>query len=138
MLAIGRVTLSLNGTTIANNSYVDVRDIGDTDDNALHCQTDKMNCCESPPNRAGEWYYPNVTTVKNHDDSMAASPNNYFYRNRGQSVVRLKRVENPSQRGLFWCEVPTLNNENETIFVNIGMSNKQFIIVITIIYINFS
>ena len=104
---------------------MNVYDIGDSDENALLCQTDKLNCCRVPYYyRAGEWYYPNGTTVKSKFYGIVASPDNYYYRNRGQSVVRLKRVGNPHQRGLFWCEVPTRYNGTQTIFVNIGMSNK--------------
>lgn len=55
---------------------------------------------------------------------MAASPGNYFFRDRGKSVTRLKRVGNPLQRGRFWCEIPTEHNGNQTIFVNIGKSSK--------------
>ena len=118
------VTLSLNGADIANNSYVNVHDIGDTEENALLCQTDEINCCKSP--RAGEWYFQDGTTVKNNDDSMAASLDNFFYRDRGDRVVRLKGVGNPHQRGLFWCEVPTQYNGNQSIFVNIGMYNNYY------------
>ena len=103
---------------------MDIHDIGDSDENALLCETDKTNCCESEPNRAGEWYYPNGSIVKNNHDSMMDSPGNFYYRNRGPRVVRLKRVGNPHQRGLFWCEVPTQYHGTQTIFVNIGMSNK--------------
>ena len=116
------VTLSINGMAIANNSYVDVRDIGDSDENALLCRTDKLACCTGRL-KAGEWYYPNRTTVNNMGDSKTTSPDNYFYRDRGQSVVRLKRVGNPHQRGLFWCEVITRYNGTQNIFANIGMSN---------------
>ena len=122
LFATDGVTLSLNGRAIANNSYVDVRDIGDSDDNALLCHTDKINCCRLP--NKGEWYYPNGINVKQYWTSKTASPDNYYYRNRGPRVVRLKRVGNPHQRGLFWCEVINQNNENQTIFVNIGMCNE--------------
>ena len=123
MFATDGVTLSLNEANITNNSYVDVRDIGDTDENALLCHTDKLACCTGG-HKAGEWYYPNRTAVQFSTDTMSASLDNYFYRDRGQSVVRLKRVGNPHQRGLFWCEVITRYNGTQTIFVNIGMSNK--------------
>ena len=113
------VQLSLRGVAIANNSYVDVDDIGEGDNAGLLCHTNKTNCCGQRPNRAGEWYFPNEDMKV---EILALSPaNNFFYRNRGQRVVRLNRRGSPSERGLFRCEVPNANNVNQTIYVNIGM-----------------
>ena len=115
------VSLTLNGTSIAANSYVDVDDIGEGDD-ALLCHTDRFNCCTSP-NTAGQWYFPNRSIVK---IEGLSPPENVFFRNRGQSVVRLNRRGNPSERGLFRCEVPTnIGDILQNIYVNIGMLMQQ-------------
>ena len=116
------VYLSLNGTSLANNSYVDVDDIG-IDVDALLCHTNKIYCCGSKSvnrseDRAGEWYSPcnekkKVGTLNNRK--------NVFYRNRGPSVVRLNRHGNPSQGGCFQCEVENASNVIQMVFINIGM-----------------
>ena len=118
MLATAGVTLSLNRASIANNSYVDVSDIGEGDE-ALLCHTNKPDCCGARPNRAGEWYYPNIIQVRTkepfHDE---------FYRNRGTQVVRLNRQQGTFTeilRGRFRCEVPDADNNTQSIYAYIGM-----------------
>ena len=112
------VHLSLRGVSIANNSYVDVDNIG-VNDNALLCHTNKSTCCETPTAyRAGHWYFPNEMPVKILGSNP---PENVFYRNRGPSIVRLNRRGNPSERGRFQCEVPDANTIIQRIFVDIGM-----------------
>jgi hypothetical protein len=110
------VFLSLKGEFIANNSYVDVNDIGEGDD-ALLCQTNKPDCCHEIGNRAGEWYFPNGSRVRlwvYGDD---------FYRDRGAGVVRLNRrqVLKFTAGGHFRCEVPDANMNMQTIYAIIGM-----------------
>ena len=107
--------LSLRGQSIANNSYVNINDIGEYED-ALLCHSDKPGCCSGPPNRAGEWYYPNGTRV----ETMGRSDDE-FYRDRGTQVVRLNhRPGSFTERGLFRCEVPDASNINQRIYMNIG------------------
>ena len=108
------VYLSLREVYIANNSYVDVDDIG-VDENALLCHTIKSDCC-GRPNRAGEWYFPNGITVGTRGGSQ-----DEFYRDRGTQVVRLNRRQGTfTDRGLFRCEVPDSWNTMQTIYVNVG------------------
>ncbi|MCG8620649.1 MAG: hypothetical protein MJE68_01440, partial [Proteobacteria bacterium] len=107
--------LSLRGQSIANNSYVNINDIGERDD-ALLCHTDKTDCCSGSYNRAGEWYYPSGIQVGIYGDYY-----DEFYRNRGTRVVRLNyRQGSFTERGLFRCEVPDASNINQRIYVNIG------------------
>ena len=49
-------------------------------------------------------------------------PRNFFYRDRGEGIVRLNRYGDPPEgsRGLFRCEIPDANGVIVTIFVNIG------------------
>ena len=108
------VFLSLKGQSIANNSYVDVDDIGEGDD-ALLCHTTKIDCCYEHPNRAGEWFFPNGTSVVNLGSSYGE-----FYRNRGPQVVRLNHRKGTFARGLFRCEIPDANYNMQTIYINIG------------------
>ena len=96
---------------------MDVDDIG-VNENALLCHTDKRDCCGEPPNRDGEWYFPNGTKV-----GIQGISQDEFYRNRGTQVVRLNHQQGISQteRGLFRCEVPDSKNVTQTVYVNIGI-----------------
>ena len=74
-------------------------------------------------NRAGEWYFPNnmiSESVGTMDSNTEAGRTSYFFRNRGDQAVRLVRVGAPSERGLFYCQVPDANDTVQTIYVNIG------------------
>ena len=110
--AVG-VTLSLRGSAVANNSYVNAADIDNTDDGALLCCTDKPGCCGNASNREGQWYFPDGMTVRYNNTQG-------FRRNRGSGVVRLKRNGASTDRGLFYCEIPDASSENQTVYVHIG------------------
>lgn len=87
----------------------------------LRCITDKMPCCAMPPNRHGEWLFPDASIVprfKQHNESAKS-----FFRNRddygGVNLIRVtKDVQTPS--GLFCCKVPNTYNVIHTLCVNIG------------------
>ena len=111
--------LALRGVFIANNSQVNVRNIGQFSDNpngALQCITDRIPCCSSQNPRLGEWYLPNRELVQGTTSTTA------FYRNRGDngevSLNRPNGVESPTE--LFCCEVPDATDTNQTLCVNIG------------------
>ena len=57
----------------------------------------------------GEWYYPNnMSTVRTQGEGGS------FFRNRGQSVIHLHRRHNATMpTGLFYCEVPDENGDNQ-------------------------
>ena len=92
----------LNGKTYQNNSLVALKDVGESN-SALLCLTNNIRCCSRAqvPGRGilGDWFYPNGTTVPNMGGLFVRLTSLYygrfikweFYRNRGQSVVRLHR-----------------------------------------------
>ena len=94
-----------------------VDDIGQGD-NALLCNTNKTNCCDRVHGLAGEWYFPNGARVQT--EGAAKASHDYFFRNRGQRVIRLNRVNNPLERGQFQCKVPNAEEEMQTLHINIG------------------
>ena len=60
------VYLALRGAYIANNSNINIRNIGQSSDSpngALQCITDRVICCLSQNPRLGEWYLPNGELV---------------------------------------------------------------------------
>ena len=119
VVATNTMILSIKGAVIAIDGYVDANDIGERD-NALNCHTNKPDCCDQPPNRNGEWFFPNGDKVKVKgiaDDSGQ----DYYYRSRGQSVVPLNRVNNPPEKGRFRCEVVNALDELQITYINISM-----------------
>lgn len=127
------ISLSLRGTPLQNNSYVNVNSIGSGDNSSsdaegLLCLTNKDDCCalaQVGDTTLGHWFFPNGSTVGSRRSNSDANSTDYFYRNRFKSVVRLLRVGQPTERGSFHCEVPNANNINQTLYVNIG---KIFVI----------
>lgn len=100
---------------------------GASDMEGLLCHTDKIDCCASGQvpgeGTLGHWYFPNGTVVDSRSSNTDAGRADFFFRNRFQSVVRLLRVGNPLETGLFRCEVPDASNVNQTLYVNVGMHN---------------
>ena len=137
------VSLKVQGVAAPNNSLVDVSDLlyrtnrepelEDPSNNnpmlhnaALLCVTDLVDCCETPPR--GDWYYPDGSVVEFDGHPM----NTIFRSNRGQNEnrngrrfygsVRLWRRYSPTERGHFYCEIPSAANPNvsQTLYANIG------------------
>ena len=98
------------------NADIFITDIGDVyyAGGALLCRTDRTDCCNIM--RAGEWIYPNGTHVRTYGDGQ----NDPFYRNRGNSTVRLnRRYGATGPTGFYCCEVPSVVDLNARICINI-------------------
>ena len=105
---------TLGGINLTNNSHILITDIG-TDENALLCVTNNINCCSYVYYRAGEWFYPNRSSVPN---NVAGHD---FFRGRGSSVVRLSRRNNvESPTGQYRCDVPDRNDVTQILYINVG------------------
>ena len=97
-----------------------MEDIGESDD-ALLCLTANTACCaraQSPGGvTLGDWYYPNGTGVV---DSIVAAPNIQwdFYKNRGQSVVRMNRRRG-GVNGIYHCVMPDTTGVDQTIYIGV-------------------
>ena len=100
----------------------------DEGDDALLCLTDNRMCCgraQSPGHGIlGNWYYPNGTTV---GSSVYYYDNGQyimweFYRNRGQSVVRLNRRRG-GVTGIYCCEIPDIMSVTQFIYIGIYTAN---------------
>ena len=118
------VYLSLRGVVYANNSAIQITEIGETytmSNTALQCITDRMPCCASFEGRAGEWYFPNGTRVPvlGEGADMATA----FYRNRGNDgTVNLNRLNTNVMMptGLFCCVIPDAAGDTQPLYANIG------------------
>ena len=110
---------SLNDQSIANNSIVVLRNIGEGDTGALLCTTNRTACCTGA-GRAGEWFYPDGRMVPINVPAPPATAEPY-YRNRGTSLIRLNR--RPSEglsvmyTGVYCCQIPDQNNVMQTLCV---------------------
>ena len=114
----GQLFLSLRGTPIDGDGFVNVDDIGNNDnaDNAiadgLLCLTTATDCCSGNQGRAtGNWFFPNGTALPTIVNVRSGTG---FGRDRALSAVRLFRFNNPSERGRFRCDLL-----GDTIYVNI-------------------
>ena len=107
--------LMFEGKPLANNSLVDLENVGITDqlsDAALQCTTNKTNCCHLAYNtvRFGWWYYPNGTEVTNNNFDL--------YRHRGHSVAYLNRKEG-GMSVIYHCKITDRHRVNLTWFVGL-------------------
>ena len=87
---------------------VPVTEINTTSNTGLQCITDRMPCCSTPPNRFGQWYFPNGTAIVPVQGSATS-----FYRTRGgDGTVTLNRLNTNIMMptGLFCCEIPDAVN----------------------------
>lgn len=102
-----------NGEIYVNNSIINLNDVGEGEQ-ALLCKTNRVDCCGTPPNRRGEFYYPNDIRVP------ISKQLHGFYRNRGAQVVRLNRragVTSPS--GKYRCEIPDADGVMRNIYITL-------------------
>ena len=106
------VGFQFNGQFYMNGSSLSLSSIGEGD-SALLCVTDGV-CC-NPPNRAGEFYYPNgdkVRTDGSGDD---------FYRNRGGGMIRLNRRNGASSpTGNYTCEIPDFKGHFQELIISLN------------------
>ena len=113
------VVVVLNGAVIPNHGFVLLDNIGESS-NSLRCLTENRNCCaraQVPGNDIlGNWFYPNDTAVANSGEMWD------FYRNRGQSVVRLNRRRG-GENGIYHCVIPDAAGVNQTMFIGLYTSN---------------
>ena len=119
LYCVGLLFLSLRGTPIDDNGFVNVHHIGNSNpDDRLLCLTNDTNCCSSTQTGGaalGGWNFPNGTAVGGRPgNDIVINNGNFFSRDRGQNVVRLLRHKNPSERGHFSCVLL-----GDTIYVNI-------------------
>ena len=94
----------MNGSVIANHGYVDISDIGSTDDSTLLCHTN----CPPPPgisNSNGDWFGPNWARVGDPYGGYYNVPG--LVRNRAPMIVRLIRNVNTGDpaEGIYQCKV---------------------------------
>ena len=104
--------LSFMSQTLANNSYVDLREVGNviSGSDSVHCHTDLSTCCNSTyGNDRGDWYFPDGTRLQFLGDGGD------IYEFRGSQAVDIRRRNNAnSPVGIYRCDLPTSAVHNDT------------------------
>ena len=115
-LGAGDVWFSHNNTTYQNNSLVTMEDIGRSE-TALLCITNLTACCRTTSTSVlGDWFFPNGTKVPS---KVVTNETKWdFYRDRGQSVVRMKRRRGGVE-GIYRCKIPDSTNVTQTIYIGV-------------------
>ena len=106
------VYLSLDGTVIPNHGYVEISDIGSTDDFALLCHTN-FPPPPSSPQSGGDWWAPDGTRVGGTPDIPGVM------RNRGPMVVRLRRVSGTPPEGIYQCTIQDAASTPQIVYVGL-------------------
>ena len=139
------VSLKLLGETIPSDSLVDIDDIlytvpspccndDPTNANGLHdqtlvCITDLVDCCDAPRTVHGDWYFPNGRRIRFDTENDIGvvfqanrGPNEVINGRQFYGSVRLYRRYSPTQRGRFYCDLPSAADPNvtQTLYANIG------------------
>ena len=120
-LGAGDVWFSHNNTTYQNNSLVTLENI-DRNETALLCITNLTACCRTTSTSVlGDWFFPNGTKVPSKVVTNATKWD--FYRDRGQSVVRMKRRRGGVE-GIYRCKIPDSTNVTQTIYIGVYTSSS--------------
>ena len=99
---------------IANEERVSLSELGEGDNRALLCITDKRDCCNSTTETQGRWNFPNDSII-----STRAGGGD-LYTSRGEGVVRLSRRNNATTpTGRYCCEVLNSSSIMTTTCVNL-------------------
>ena len=105
------VYLSLDGIVIPNHGYVEISDIGSTDDSALLCHTNFPPPPGSPTS-GGDWWAPDGTKIPSFDVLG-------FARNRAAMVVRLKRTSGDPPGGICECTIEDATSTVQMVYVGL-------------------
>lgn len=117
----GNITFSLRNTTFQNNSLVNLKDIGESDDDALLCITELSACCQhlytnDTEPALGNWFFPNGTRIPGEVVDGTTGLQFNIYRTRGHSVVLLHRRKG-GVNGIYRCEIPDALGVIQTIYI---------------------
>ena len=124
-----RVSLSLKGVTLYNNSQVYIDDIGDDNNKeAVLCHTDTRD-----EGALGVWFYPDSSTIPLVNDDYYAYNNttnvSCFLMRRLRNMIRLFRRGQPSSGGNLCCEITDREGLNHTMCINIGIIYNIILII---------
>ena len=122
--------VSFMGQSLANNSYVDISQVGTSDSSSIQCHTDLMTCCRSTEGyNRGDWYFPNGERLP--FPSVNIPPP--IFESRQAQRVDLRRNSGTGPTGIYRCDIETNavrdNDMRETIYVGLYTSDGGKIIL---------
>lgn len=119
-----------DGQIVPNNSYIDVSKVNESR-GALHCVTNKVNCCAESQHTGTmsnhgllttSWYYPNGTAV----DSSGI-----VYQTKNTAVISLLRRNyyqiSTTAFGIYRCSILDRHNVNHNFYIGIYSSAEGMI-----------
>ena len=97
--------VSFMGQTLANNSYVDLSEVGidDSGSDSVQCITDLSTCCSMAEGaHRGDWYFPDGTRLP------VPATNIDTFEVRGAQRIEIRRnADANSPTGIYRCDIPT-------------------------------
>ena len=116
------MTFSLRGNSIPNDGsgsviIIEINPDGDNNEDALICRSD----LEVPTSTLGDWYlHPTEMSINEGDRIVSPPPDRGWNRNRGfdsgnHRLVRLRRVSDTAEEGVFTCNIPGDTNTPRTV-----------------------
>ena len=100
------------GNFLSNNTYLFRKDIGEDQNDSLHCVTNNSDCCN---NGQGNWYNETGGEVQQGPDG-----DSNLYVTRGDGVVYLNRKNKGGQSGMWRCDIPDINGIQQSIYIYLG------------------
>ena len=119
------VYLSLNGTVIPNHGYVEISDIGSTDDSALLCHTNgpATQGTSLHLHSGGDWFAPDGNRVG------GTPPIPGFTRTRDPMVVRLWRTSGTPPEGIYRCTIEDAPSTVQMVYVGLYNTGEGIITI---------
>ena len=103
--------LEFRENVLTNNSYIFRGNIGEGQNDSLHCVTDNSDCCN---NGQGNWYDVTGGEVQQGPDG-----DSNLYVTRGDRVVYFNR-RTGGQSGMWRCDIPDSNGVQQSIYIYLG------------------
>ena len=100
----------MRGDVLVNNSYILWSNIGEGQNDSLHCVTDNSDCCS---NGEGNWYNATGEVEQGSDGDSS------LYVTRGDGVVYLNRRRG-GRSGMWRCDIPDSNGVQQSIYIYLG------------------
>ena len=113
--------VSFNGMVLANHSYVNLLLVNNTESGSVQCHTDLKRA-------RGDWFFPNGSVL-----GFRGSSDDDIVEYRGQQRVDLRRRNNGSASGIYYCSIPTVASVpnplvREHVYVGLYDSGGQYIL----------
>ena len=122
--------LTFMGETIPNNSYIDLRQLGQGGTAAvITCRTNLSSCCRKASNHGG-WFFPNGTALPDGGKGNTnPSPISQRWLSQRISLQRGSITSNISAipSGIYQCDIAISDSRNEKFYVGIYESEGRLL-----------